>query len=134
MKQWFKGAAVVATGMMLVMSNAFAGPKPGGPPPAPSPHVGSAQKINPLNLTPAQQTKLQALTQKMLPDIQAALKNAKTEQQAHKAMMAVQTKWNPQILSILTPAQRVKFNKLRADAEKSAAAAMSRSKAMPKSK
>jgi Spy/CpxP family protein refolding chaperone len=88
--------------------------------------------MNPLGLTPAQQQKLQALSQKMRPDIMAALKKAKTGQEANKAMVAVQAKWNPQIMAILTPAQRAKFKTLRAQALKANAAAAARVKALPK--
>ena len=118
LKHWLMGAAVLVSGLILANSPAGAFP-PGAPPQPRVVRPGTLPpSANPLNLTPAQQQKLTALTTKMMPDIQKAMQGAKTPAEARKKMMAIQKKMEPQIMKVLTPAQQKKYRVLEANAVK----------------
>lgn len=131
LKQWLISTVLVA-GIVLVSSTAIAGPKPQPPPQPGAVRTGPPLSANPLNLTPAQQQKLKAVSTKMMPELQAAMQSAKTDAVRRARMMAIQKKFEPQMMAILTKAQRTKVKAMQATAKQQMKAAAAHSKAVPK--
>ena len=127
------GAAVLVTGLILANSPAGAFPQ-GGPPPPRVVRPGTPPpNSNPLNLTAAQQQKLAALSTRMKPDIEKAMqKGAKTPVEMRKMVMAIQKKWEPEVMKVLTPAQQKKFRVLQANAVKREKAFAAAARTAPK--
>jgi Spy/CpxP family protein refolding chaperone len=135
LKQWIRSAAVLAMGIVLVTSTAMAGPKPPPPPPPPGAvRSGPPPNANPLGLTATQQQKLQALSTKMMPELQAAMQSAKTDTERNAKLMAIQKRFEPQMMAILTKAQRTKVKAMQAEAKQKMKAAGARPNTPPKKK
>ena len=132
LNQWIRSATVLVAGIVLVSSTAIAGPKPQPPPQPGAVRTGPPLSANPLNLTPAQQQKLKAVSTKMMPELQAAMQSAKSDTERRARMMAIQKKFEPQMMAILTKAQRTKVVVMQADAKQKMKAAEIRAKAAPK--
>lgn len=99
--------------LALAASSVLAGP-PAARPGAPPAGMGMRQQMPPmladLNLTAAQQAKIQQMGQQMFPKMMAIRQDASLSPQAKQAKeMAIQKAMQKQFMAILTPAQQAKM-------------------------
>jgi hypothetical protein len=115
LKIWIKGMAIAATAAVALMSGAAA-KTPVKHSTAVVGQPGAGPGANPLNLTPTQQKQMQAIAQKMMPDLQKAM-SEQDPAKRQKLMAASQAKWRPVVMKILTPVQRKKAAAMEAQAK-----------------
>lgn len=126
-----KTLVALAAALMAVSFTVGTAPAVRADKPVVAPKAGGK---DPLNLTPEQQQKIQAITMKAMQEVQPIMADQKlTQQQKQAKLQAINKKYEPQVMALLTKDQQKKLKEMTAGVKADLQARANKRKQLDKS-